>query len=58
MKVRKQNRKIPLHRETIRSLESPSDLRKANAGAKSSLCTHTHPHCDTVNPCIRTFITC
>ncbi len=53
MKVRQQDRKISLHRETIRSLDLASDsLRRANAAAASSLCTRTHPHCDTVTPCI------
>ena len=53
MKVQKKTRKISLHRETLRSLDLVGDaLRKANAGAASSLCTKTHPHCDTVAPCV------
>lgn len=52
MKARSQNEKISLNRETIRLLDSLSDLGKVNAGATSSLCTRTHPHCDTFKPCI------
>jgi hypothetical protein len=53
MKIRSQNRKITLNRETLHSLDLVSDsLRKANAGAATSLCTKTWPHCDTVAPCI------
>ncbi len=53
MKVHKQNRKFSLHRETVRSLDVQDQLSKVAAGAASSLCTKTHPHCDTVTPCIR-----
>jgi hypothetical protein len=54
MKVRKQVRKIALHRETVLSL----DLRKADgagiytAGCPiTDFCTKTHPTCETASPC-------
>ena len=54
MKIRRQHKKIALHRETVRTLDLASDsLQQANGGAGSSLCTRTHPHCDTVTPCIQ-----